>query len=322
MGGIRGMGRGRPRDGKAINATFAIIVVILILVVAISIPLIFLNYRDIRIQESKEVPYQEGINNATIKVQATRGNLNVSFQDLNGPLLVLEATVLGKAGFFGNTYPLNLTLNHTVENGTLEVNGTIDTYGPWPFYTLSRANYDLIIDNSLRSFVNVSMMTGGIQFNASSGVVLDGIHLEATSSGVKMNLTNASLNGDVFVKTATGGTDLIWNDVQVLKKILMEFRESSGPIIMDILQSGELQQNVTIKAGATAGSLTLNLIINGNTSAIVRSNSVVGAITVLNKTGFNGTDTALQSVNFPGLKSFNATLNTTVGGIDISARYF
>ena len=311
----------RPTDKKAVSTAFALVAVIIILAAAISIPLIFLNYKDIRILERKEVPYQEGIDNATISILATRGNLNVSFEKLDGPMVILQAILLGKAGFFGNTDPLNLTLNHSVENRTLVVNGTIDTYGPWPYYTLSRTNYNLIIDSSLRSRVNVSMTTGGIKFNASSGVVLEGVRLEATSGGVKMNLTNASLNGDIHVKTATGGTNLTWNNLNVLKDVRMELKESSGPITMDILQSNYIQGNVTIDARATAGLLTFNLSLGGNTSAIVKSKSSLGAVKIMDKTGFSGTTDILQSINYPSTHSFNATMNTTVGGIDISARY-
>ncbi len=321
MESARKPGWSRPKDREAVSAAFAILAALIILVAAISIPLIFLNYRDIRIQERKEVPFQEGIDNATITVLATKGDLNVSFENLNGPMVVLEATVLGKAGFFGNTGPLNMTLNHSVENRTLKVDSWIDTYGPWPFYTLSRTNYNLIIDTSLRSSVNVSMTTGGIKFNASSGVVLEGVHLEATSSGVKMNMTNVSLAGDVYVKTATGGTNLTWENLILLKDVMMELRESSGPITMDIVQASELQGNVTIKSATTAGLLTLNLEIRGGSSALVKSNSGVGALNILDKTGFNGTSATLQSINYPSLHSFNTTLNTTVGGIDIAARY-
>lgn len=101
----------------------------------------------------------------------------------------------------------------------------------------------------------------------------------------------------------------------------IELRESSGPITMDIVQRSDLQSNVTIKAGATAGLVTLNFDLGGSTSALVKAKSSVGAATILNKTGFNGTSDYLQSINYPSSHSFDATLNTTVGGIEISAKY-
>ena len=300
----------------------AIVLIILLASAAIIAALAFLPIQAVDVSESRDVPYQTGVDTVNLDFTADVARVNVAFEDLSGKLVTLDVSATGRVGIFGSTDAFDLTSHNTTENNVLTVTADVDTVGGgWPWYPWLRVTCDIRIDPSLNASLDVETSTGGIVMNTQAGVVLNSLSLEATTGGVKANLVEGVVAGDVSVKTTTGGVEFSWNNVMVTKDVLVNAKTTTGGVDVDVTQDEELLGNVTLKAEATTGGVDFAIDIKGDIGAKIVSSVTTGGIDIDRQDGFSGTKSPLQSTNYRAGNNFDVSLETTTGGIDIDAKY-
>jgi hypothetical protein len=318
----------RKKNGRrdAALSAVAIAVVIIVVVALLAIPFLFLQYRTVDVREEQTIPMSAGIERINLTVTATVGLLKVEFVDLAESAVQIVAEVKGHAGFFGEESPLRLSVaaeNDTARGGN-EINASVnfDTYAPWPYYSVSERYFTVLVDESLRADLNLSVKTGGVVLTTTSGVVLDGLRLAATNDGAVISLNNGTvLAGDLNIKTATGGTMLRWNNVTVRGDHTISLGESSGPIDAQFDQVHPLGSNVTLISKDTVGETRVAFVLAGEVSAQVVANGGIGGVELVPLGGFTGTAKSFLSVNHPAPGSFNARLNNSIGGIIVEGSW-
>ncbi|MFB0514130.1 MAG: zinc-ribbon domain-containing protein [Candidatus Bathyarchaeia archaeon] len=301
----------------------AIVLIVLLASAAIIVALAFMPIHAVDVSESRDVPYQAGVDTIKLDFTADVARVNVAFEDLSGKLVTLDVSATGRVGIFGSTDAFDLTSHNTTDNNVLTVTADVDTVGGgWPWYPWLRVTCDIRIDPSMNASIDVETSTGGIVMNTQAGVVLNSLSLEATTGGVKANLVkDVIVAGDVSVKTATGGVEFSWDNVMVTKDILVNARTTTGGVDVDVKQDEELLGNVTLKAKATTGGVNFAIDIHGDIGAKIVSSVTTGGIDIVRQVGFSGTKSPLQSTNYRAGSNFDVSLETTTGGIDIDAKY-
>jgi hypothetical protein len=235
----------------------------------------------------------------------------------------VRSNIEGRSNFFGEQSPLRVDLtSEGSADGSQAVNLTLNTYAPWPHYSLSRVNFTVAIDQDLRARLNLSVTTGGISLRTAEGVVLEGLELNSTSKGAAVSLENGTvLAGDVRVQTATGGSAFAWNNVTVAGARNLTLVESSGPILARFSQQAPMGGSVTMRVVDTVGEVRLGFDLAGQVSARVTCGWNLGEPEVLDNGGFSGTPENFLSDNYPGGSRFRVQVNQTIGNIQVDGRW-
>lgn len=303
----------------------AIVIVIAVIIAGISLPLVLLDFRTVSIDEVNTVA-SDSSGRLRLQVTATVGELRIAFQPMEGEAVRVRSDVQGHANIFGKGSPLRV--NMTSENATdalgrmQAVNVTLDTYAPWPNYSLRNVSFTITINESLRTSLNLSVTTGGIALTTGSRVVLEGLELNSTAKGAVVNLENGTvLAGDMRIQTATGGSTLSWNNVTVDGSRHLTLIESSGPITARFQQHAPMGGNVNVKVDDTVGMVDLGLYLDSGVSAKVVCYWTLGEPKVVDLGGFDGTASAFQSDNYPEGDWLRVQVNQTLGNIHVEGRW-
>jgi hypothetical protein len=313
----------RDQEGKLTVVTA--LLVLAVVVVAAAAPLVFVKFRTVTVDEERSV-VANGSGRVDLQVTATVGEVEVLFLPLDGDAVRVRATIRGLANAFGEASPLQLGLeseNVTDEQGEVQrVNATLDTYAPWPTYSLNQVNYTISVDHSLRAKLNLSVTTGGIVLSTSTGTVLEGLEVNSTVKGAVVSLNNGTvLAGNVRIETATGGTMLSWNEVIVDGDRNLTMVESSGPITAWFAQDGAMNGSVNVVARDTVGKIRMLFDLAGPISAEVVCIWDLGEPTVIDLGGFAGDAESFHSHNHPAGNAFHAEANSTIGNINVQGRW-
>jgi hypothetical protein len=312
--------------GGAISTLSIAAIIAVVALASIMTPLMFLNYREVNITQVETLPLEEGVKNLDLTVTATVGKLNVTFADLDDASVQINALVQGKASFFGDSPPfkLNVAYGSNAQAGGSNMTARIgfDTYAPWPYYSMSLVQYTVVIDESLRTKLNLSMTTGGIVLDTHEGVVLDELRLNSTVDGAKVSFNNGTtLAGDVHIKTATGGTLLYWNNVSVRGPVSVTLTESSGFVRAYFDQVVPMGGEVSVLCLDTVGEVRMSFDVAGPVSAGATCEWSIGEPKVVNLGGFGGDAERFCSDNHPSPDRFDAQLNNTVGNVLMEGRW-
>lgn len=318
-----------PREGRKGLPRKAVVfsIVALLVIMMVAAPFVFLESRVLDIHERRDVPMVPDANRIEIDVTASVGELEVYFAPLDGKAAEVLAEVEGKASYFGGDEPLNLTLEHTSEVGedgnvTIKANVSFNAYAPWPYYSLDRTHFTVVVNESLRTKLDLKMTTGGISVTTAPGVVLEGLRLNATSEGAAVTFNNGTtLAGDVNIRTATGGTQFRWYNVNVTNYPTVTLSESSGIINMTIRQHCPMNGSVNVTAVDVMGDIELRLDLSGEVNQAMISSKKGD---VFRSDGFQGTlPPSLRTYNYydPDAHRMNVQLNNTMGGIMVDGRW-
>ncbi len=300
--------------------TLAIILIILFVSAAVIVAIALMPIRAVDISESRDVPYQTGVNTLDLDFTADVAQVNVAFEDLSGKLVTLDVSVTGRVGVFGSSDVLDLTFDSTRDGNVLTVTSEVDIVSRYSWSL--NVTCHILIDPSMKASLDVKTSTGGIILNTQAGVVLDYLSLEATTGGVEAKLVeDMRIDGDISLMTTTGGVKLSWDNVIVTKNRLVNAVTTTGGVDVDINQDEELAANITLKAEATTGGVDLTIAIQDDVGAKIESSVTTGGIDINRRVGFSGEESALQSDNYPANTNFDVTLKTITGGIDIDAEY-
>jgi hypothetical protein len=187
---------------------------------------------------------------------------------------------------------------------------------------LSETRYTVQINKTLRASLDLSVVTGGVILKTTNGAVLEGLRLNATSKGAVVSLENGTvLAGNVKIKTATGGTQLSWNNVTVEGDRTVSIGESSGKITARFDQRKSLGGTVEVLSKETAGKTSLIFRLVGDTSAVVVVNEGINEAQLINSGGFSGNVLNFHSTNYPTSNHFNVQVNNTIGGIIVDGKW-
>ena len=321
----------RRRAERRPISTLAIVLIALIGTAAIIAALAFLPVRTVDASGRHSVPYQTGVNTLNLNFTADVARVNITFEDHTvmgeRSLITLDFSVNARVGVFVSPdvfdrFQWYRSSDATVGN-VLTVTSEVDVVDHGlPRYSSLNVTCDIRIDPSLNTSLNVKTSTGGIMLNTQAGVVLDSLSLEATTGGVEANLVeDVVVAGDVSVKTTTGGVEFSWNNIIVTNNVLVNAQTTTGGVDVDVTQKEELLGNITLEAVATTGGVDFAVDIQGDVGAKIESSVVTGGIHIDRQIGFSGTQSLLQSNNYPAGSNFDVSLETTTGGIRIDAKH-
>lgn len=303
----------------------AVAVVIVIIIAGVSLPLFLIDFRTISVDEVNSVA-PNGSGRVDLQVTATVGELEILFLPMEGEAIRVHSNVQGSSNLFGKESPLRV--NITSENATdarggmQSVNVTLDTYAPWPNYSLKTVNFSIEVNESLRTSLNLSVTTGGIALTTARGVVLEDLELNSTAKGAKVSLENGTvLDGDMRIQTATGGSSLSWNNLTVVGARSLSLIESSGPINASFRQSAPMGGSVAMTVKDTLGEVRLEFDLAGQTSARVTCGWNLGEPEVTDRGGFSGTPASFASDNYPSASRFRVQVNQTLGNIHLDGSW-
>jgi len=311
------------RRSMSALAILAIVLIALIVTAAVIAALAFLPIRAVDVSESRDVPYQTGVDTVNLDFTADVARVNVAFEDLTDKLVTLNVSATGRAGVLVSPDLFDLTFDHTIVDNVLTVTSEVDTFGRgWPWYSWLRVTCDLHIDPAMNASLDVKTSIGRIVVDTQAGLVLNSLSLEATTGGVEANLVeDVVVAGDVSIQTTTGGIEFSWDNVIVTSDVLVNVETTTGGVDVDVTQDEGPLRNVTLKAGATTGGVDFSIEIRGDIGARIESSVTTGGINIASQVGFSGTESLLQSDNYPASSNFSISLKTTTGGIDIYAQY-
>ena len=301
-------------------STLAIVLIVLFASVAVMVAIAFLPIRAVDKSESRDVPYQTGVDTLNLDLTADVAYVNVAFGELNGKLVTLDVSVTGRVGVFGSLEVLDLTFDSITDGNVLTVTSEVDIVSQYSW--LLNVTCDILIDPSMKASLDVKTSTGGIILETQAGVILDSLILEATTGGVEAKLReDVRIAGDVSLVTTTGGVKLSWDNLIATKNVLVNAKTTTGGVDVDIKQDEELVGNITLRAEATTGGVDLAIAIQDDVGAKIESSVTTGGIDIDRQVGFSGSESLLQSDNYPTSTNFDITLKTVTGGIDIDAEY-
>ena len=312
----------RERRRPIIPLAIAIPLIVIIVIAAVAVTVVFLPVRSVDISESRDVPYQAGVDRVNIDFTADIARVNVAFEHPIDKLVTLDVSATGRVGVLVSPDVLDLTFDYTFEGNVLTVTADVDMVGPWPVPSWLHVTCDLRVDPSMNASLDVKTSTGGIVMDTRAGVVLNSLSLEAITGGVEANLVEGVVvAGDVSVKTITGGVAFSWDNVIVTKDVLVNAKTTTGGVDVDIRQYEELLGSVTLNAEATTGGVDFAIEIRGDVGARIESSVTTGGIDVEKQVNFSGTESLLRSENYPASSNFDVSLETTTGGVDVEAEY-
>ncbi len=311
--------------GRLRLSAAAVVVVIVIIIAGASLPLFLINFRTISVDEVSSVA-PNGSGRVDLQVTATVGELEVVFLPMEGEAVRVRSNVQGSSNIFGKDSPLRvgITSENTTDarGGTQSVNVTLDTYAPWPNYSLRIVSFSIAVNENLRTSLNLSVTTGGISLTTARGVALEKLELNSTAKGAKVSLDNGTvLDGDIRIQTATGGSALSWNNLTVVGDRSLTLIESSGPINASFCQSAPMEGSVNMTVKDTLGEVRLRFDLAGQAAARVTCGWSLGDPRVVDRGGFSGTPTSFSSDNYPSDSHFRVQVNQTIGNIRVNGRW-
>jgi len=298
-----------------------ITILIAILVTAIVAgAIVFMPIRPVNFNRSEEAPLEAGIDKLSVDLGADVARVNITFEDLPDKLVVLNVSATGAVGILAPATPLEVTFDHTVTERVLVVTSRVKV-DRWPWFFGLRVVCDLHIDPSVDLSLNVTTSVGEIVLNSVDGVVFDSLNLEATTGSVRAGLEqNVVVKGNITVRSMTGAVEFYWDNAKAANNVSVSVKTTTGGVKMNLTQNDQLPANVTVNAETTTGGVDFFIAIRDDVGAWIESSTSFGGINV-NKIGFSGTKSPLQSNNYPAKSNFITSLKATTGGININANY-
>ena len=299
----------------------AVIVLIVVLVVAMAfVAVLFLPVKAVNFDESKSVPSSPGVNKITLRLNADAGEVRVIYANLNGTALNLHVTAKGAVGYLQDPNTISLNFVQSTSADTVSVNATLNVKDRLLGASNLNLHCDVTIDSSIRSRLNLSTGVGSVLVNTTNASALDQLTLKANTGAVTLRIApGVSLNGDIALSTNIGASVLNWQNPTVNQNIKVVATAKTGGVELQVNQTAPMNRAVSLNGTTAVGGVSLNLGIAGNVGASIDSKAEVGGVHVGSKTGFNGTDNALRSNNYPSTGNFGVNLTTKIGGVEVNA---
>jgi hypothetical protein len=298
----------------------AVLIVILIVALAFA-ALLFLPVKSVNFDQSESVASVAGVNKLNLRLSADLGEVRVIYTNLSGQALNLHVSAKGSVGFLMDPNSISLDFVQSTSADTALVNASVNVKSHLLGASNLNLQCDVLIDNSMRSKLDLSTSAGSITVNSTNASAFDQVSLSAKAGAVTFLVApNVSLYGDISLSTNIGASVLGWQDPLVKQNINVAVSTKTGGVVLNVNQTAPMNRTVLMNGNTQVGGVSLNLDIGGNVSASINSSTQVGGVHVGSKVGFTGTDSGLTSTNYPAAGSFGMILRTNVGGVDVNAK--
>lgn len=295
--------------------------IILLIIAAVAAAILFLPVNPVAYKQTKTAPAQAGVAALGLDFTADVASVNIYYQELTDSLVVLNVSATGATSIFAAQIPINVTFTYAVAGTTLHVASQIHRNPVWTWQFGLNVVCNLYIDPSMSLNIDIKTTVGTITMNSKAGLVFDRLNIETTTGSIEAKLgQNVTLKSDARLETTTGGISLETYNLKTPSNTYIRATTTTGGVNINATQTTPLPANVTLNAQATTGGITLKLTIANNVAAKITYQTTIGG-TSLNKQGFTGTNSPIQSTNYPTAGNINADLKTTTGGISINATY-
>ncbi|NLI74456.1 MAG: hypothetical protein GX369_06780 [Euryarchaeota archaeon] len=306
--------RGRHLPLRYIAATVAVIVVIII-ISATALPV-----HSLSMEERRIVPLEEGITEINLDVISIRGEVDVGFTDLYGEAVAISTQLSGSASVLAEKTPLNISVEYNSDalTGVIDVEVFVDIYAPWPYHSLKESMCEILIDRSLAANISIAVVTGGTTIRTIDGVNIMGLNIDVTSKGSTVHLNNGTtLSGDISIQSATGGSDLYWDNVTVIGDHQIVMNESTGDLSVRIYQIDDMGGNITFLSKKVGKPLLFHMELGEDTGALVNVTSFYGKVKLDYSDRFNYCVNDRIKSQYSATSWFDVELENFVGDIDV-----
>ena len=310
------------RRGWSPVHTLAVVLVGILVVATLVTVFVFLPVQQVNFGQLEEVLDEPGVRVIDLNLTADVSGFNVTFADLDDRMMVLNVSATGGVGAFAPSDPINVTVTHSRNGNTIQVDARIERNGIWwPAFGGLNVACDVQIERSLNVTLNAKTGVGSVDLAASSGVVLNSLNLETATGGVEASLGQGVIvNGNVTLQSTTGSANLDWSNVDINDDVSVNVRTTTGGVGVDIVEDSSMQGNVTLLAQTVTGGVDFSMRVQDGVGAVINSSTTIGSVST-NLTRFSGDTSPLHSENYPAVSNFIVTLTTTVGGINVNAAY-
>jgi hypothetical protein len=137
---------------------------------------------------------------------------------------------------------------------------------------------------------------------------------------VEANLQNATIAGNVTLRTQAGTVDFRARQIIVDGNSTVDLRSNAGSVNMDLTQTKTLPGSLSVTAATEFGSVNVGLSIDGGVGAKIISQTSLGTIHT-NLQHFSGNQSPLQSDNYPAASNIEINAQTNLGSININATF-
>ncbi len=307
-------------DEKGSFAVAVIVLIVVLVVVLAFAAVLFLPVKAVNFDESRVVSSEAGVNKMDLKLSTDIGEVRVIYTNLTGQALSLHVMAKGGVGYFMDPNSISLDFVHSTSADTAIVNAVVSVKERLLGAANLNLRCDVIIDNSMRSKLDLSTNVGIIDVNTTNASAFDQVNLNANTGAVTLHITSGvSLHGDISLSTNVGASVLEWNDPFVDQDIRVDATTKTGGVELRLNQTTTMDKTVTLYGTTATGGVSLNMDIEGNIGAAINSVTNLGGVQVGSKVGFIGGDKALTSTNYPAAGNFVTHLETNIGGVQVNA---
>ncbi len=250
------------------------------------------------------------------------GVVSVFTQKIGNNNLLISVQANGTKGMLADSgNPLNVEFDNSTQGNVLTVTSQVKVQDA--FTTGAQVRIIIYVDPDLALNLNISSTTGQVSFNGDNNAVIESLRVETTTGEAQANLNSGvTVKGDITVSAVTGAVNYRMSQTNITANSTLTLHSATGAVNMDITQTKTLQNDLTVKADTSTGSINVGLTIDGGVAAkIVSQTNSFGDISV-DKNNFTGSDENLQSLNYPSQS--NIEIDNRVhgfGGINIRANY-
>jgi hypothetical protein len=300
--------------------TIAVAALIVVLVVVLAIAaVLFLPVKAVNFNEYRSVQAATGVNKLNLKLSADFGEVRIVYTNLSGQALNLHVNAKGSVGYLMDPNSVSLDFVQSTSADTLIVNATVNVKDRLLGESNMNLHCDVLVDNSMRSKLDLSTSAGSIMVNTTNATAFDQIKMSAKAGAVTLRVVSGvSLYGDISLSTNLGASILDWTDPVVKQNIAVETSTRAGGVELHLNQTAPMDKMVTFSGTTATGGVSLNMDIRGDVGATINSTTNVGGVHVASKTGFVGNDRELSSTNYPAAGNLVVYLKTNVGGVEVN----
>jgi hypothetical protein len=317
--------RGGEQLSKISNhkGSFAIAVVVLIVVLVLAlafVAVLFLPVKAVNFDENRSVASAAGVNKLNLRLNTDIGEIRVIYTNLSGNALTLHVSAKGAVGYLMDANSISLDFVQSTSSDTAIVNASVSVKERLSGASNLNLHCDVLIDNSMRSKLDLSTSAGSVTVNTTNASAFDNVSLNAKAGAVTFHVASGvSLYGDITLTTNVGASILDWTDPVVMQDIKVLTSTKTGGVDLHINQTAAMNKTVTVEGMTATGGVSLNMAIRGNVGAAINSTTDLGGVHVGSKVGFVGDDKDLRSTNYPAEGNFALTLKTNIGGVEVNA---
>ena len=295
------------------------VVLVSILIVGVVVAALFAApFSNVNIEQT----YQDdtlNVSNLTLNFETNAAQVNVFTQNLNNNNFVIGIQGSASKGMFGgdNGSPVKFTLYNDTVNGVQTATAKLEQST-----TFSRYNVvcNIYVNPALTLNLNITSQTGQINLINDKLTTFESINLQASAGSLGANLQNATVVGNVTLRTQVGTIDFRTSQIVVEGNSTVDLHSNTGSVNIDITQTKTLLGNLKINAATELGSINVGLSIDGDVGAKILSQTNYGSIHT-NQQHFSGNQSPIQSDNYPAASNIEINSRTNLGSININAVY-